>query len=132
MKFDSCRVARIARWVLLAPILPMSIFISMMGLVGLGFGAGRFVLGYVLSLPAFLLNAISTRWGVAGAVAVLLLDYVPRAIQNWPQINPFVLLNPKGDGMLVLILVLNLTSATAWKIATRKHGGQAESPIQPV
>lgn len=86
-----------------------------MGWVGLGFGAGRFMLGYLLSTPAFFLNFISPRWGASGAFVILVLDYVPRAILNWPQINPFVLLSSRADEFLILNLILSFASAAVWE-----------------
>jgi hypothetical protein len=89
---------------------------TMMGEVGLGFGAGVFVLAYLLAVPLFLLNLISAKWGFIGAFLLLVLNYVPRAIQNWPQVNPFALMNARGDRLLVIIFVLNLLAGIAQKI----------------
>ena len=92
----------------------------MMGVVGLGFGAGTFMLGYLLAAPAFFLNMISPRWGAVGALGIVALDYIPRAIMNWPEINPLVLLTSRADGMLILNLVLSIASAIVWEIMTRR------------
>jgi len=89
-------------------------------LVGVGFGAGDLMLGYLLSAPAFLLNIISPLWGAVGAFGIIVLDYIPRAILNWPEINPLVVLNSKADGLLFLNLVLSVASTVAWEVMMRR------------
>jgi hypothetical protein len=76
MKSDYPRQARIVRWVLLAPALAMSFFVSILGWFGRGFGTSTFDVAYLLSLPAFFLNLISPGWGVTGALATLVLASV--------------------------------------------------------
>jgi hypothetical protein len=114
--------AVVVRWVFLTPIIPMSAFMTMMGWVGLGFGAGIYVLALLLSFPAFLLNFISAKWGVIGASLILVLAYVPVAILNWPKVNPIVLMDSKSSGILALIFVLNLAAAIAPKIIGAGNG----------
>jgi hypothetical protein len=86
----------VVKWLFLVPIIPMSAFMSLMGLVGIGFSAGVYVVGYLLSFPAFLLNFISAKWGVVGASSILALAYAPVAITSWPHVNPIVLMDSKG------------------------------------
>ena len=118
------KAGQIIRWVLLAPVLPMSMYLSGIGFVGLGFGAGPFLLGALCALPAFLLNFVSSRWGLFGAGALLLLDYVPRAILNWPNLNPSALLSSKADAMLVTIFALTAASAIASRLISRMSSGR--------
>src|SRR5689334_21891458 len=120
MKPSNGSVEQYFRWALIAPSLPISIWVSMMGLLGLGLGAGTLCLAYVLSTPAFFLNIISPRWGALGATGIAALDYLPRARLNWPEINPIVLLTSRADGMLMVNLVLSIASAVVWEVLRRR------------
>lgn len=104
------------RWMFLGPILPLSFFITMMGWVGLGFGAGILVLAHMLSFGACLVNFVSTKWGTAAAGLILVLAYVPLAVNNWPVLNPLVLMRSDADGILALIFLLNVAAFMAPKM----------------
>lgn len=117
MESDHRKAIRVVlRWVFLGPILPLSFFITMMGWVGLGFGAGILVLAHMLSFGASLVNFISTKWGAIAAGLILVLAYVPLAVNNWPLMNPLVLMNSDADGILALIFLLNVAAFLAPKM----------------
>ena len=87
-----------------------------MGIVGLGFGSGRFALAYVLSFPAFLLNFWSAKVAAIGMWVLLLVVYLPVAMLNWPIVNPLRLLASPLDKMLLLMIVLTQISTLALKL----------------
>ncbi|HEX8710444.1 MAG TPA: hypothetical protein VF730_01140 [Terracidiphilus sp.] len=131
MKDDNRKPIRLVlRWIFLAPILPLSFFITMMGWMGLGFGAGTLVLAHMLSFGACLVNFISTKWGAVAAALILVLAYVSVAVRDWPVMNPLVLLHSEADGILALILLLNVAAYVAPKLvgagAVREAVAEAE------
>jgi hypothetical protein len=96
----------VIRWILLVPVAFITLFLLAMGLVGVGFGAAPFMLAYLLSFPVFLLNFFSAKIAAIAAWCLLLVQYIPLAILNWPHANPFDLLFARGEWLLLSAIVL--------------------------
>lgn len=127
MENDNRKAIRVVlRWVFLGPILPLSFFITMMGWVGLGFGAGFLVVAHMLSFGACLVNFVSTKWGAVAAALILVLAYVAVAMRSWPVLNPLVLMNSEADGILALIFLLNVAAFAAPKLVST---GTVSEPV---
>src|SRR5271167_3650091 len=109
------------RGLFLAPVLLISIWLSMWGMLGTGFGAGRLVVAYLIALPAFLLNIISPKWGVIGAVIVVFVDYWTRLVVTWATFNPLAVLSTLADRLMLINLVLTLASAYLATIRGKKE-----------
>jgi hypothetical protein len=104
------------RWIILIPVAMITLFLSGTGLVGFGFGAGPFMIAYLCSFPVFLLNFWSARIAAWGMWMLLLAAYLPMTIYNWPTLNPFQLLDSKGNGLLTLAIVLTQLASLAPKL----------------
>jgi hypothetical protein len=101
------------KWLLLTPVGILSLFMSVMGMVGVGFGAAPFMLGYLFAFPVFLLNFKYPKAAVIATWCLLLLVYVPLAVYNWPLINPIRLFSLHGHGPSVIICVMTQLAALA-------------------
>ena len=102
--------ARITRCSLLVPALPISVFLTGLGWMSMGWGMGWFAVAELLSLPVFVLVAIFPKWGGIGACALPIVHYIPLAIANWPNLNPFGLLSTIPDFVMITNCALMVAS----------------------
>ena len=69
------------KWLLLTLVAILSLWLSIMGMVGVGFGAVAFMLGYLFAFPVFLLNFKYPKAAVIATWSLLLLLRPARRIQ---------------------------------------------------
>lgn len=102
--------AHVIRCSLLVPALPISVFLTGLGWMSIGWGMGWFAFAELLSLPVFILVAILPKWGILGASALPIVHYIPLAIANWPSLNPFGLLSTIPDLLIIANCALTVAS----------------------
>ena len=110
------KTGKITRWLILIPVAIIAVMLSVLGWIGLGFGAGIFDLAYFCCFPVFLLNFVSAKAAAWGMWLLVAASYLPQAIFNWPLLNPFRLLSSKGNILLLTAAVLTQLSALAPQI----------------
>jgi hypothetical protein len=101
---------QVIRCSLLVPALPISVFLTGLGWMSLGWGMRWFALADLLSLPVFVLVAIFPKWGGIGACALPIFHYILLAMANWPNLNPFGLLSTIPDLVMITNCALMVAS----------------------